>query len=243
MPMRAIDDTILGMSKKLKMSVVIPAYNEEQAIEACLQSLAAQTRPADEIIVVDNNSTDKTAEIAARYARVVTETKQGIGPARTRGFDEATGDVVLRIDSDAVAANDWIAVYEKAFAEDDELIAASGMPLSRIALRGAPLGWLGYIPAFFASIDRNYARKTVALFGFNCAIRKSAWVENRAAIVARDLERTEDTEVSLILGAAGKTKYVPEAKTYFLLDDMSPIKFTRYLIADMQAARYHKRKK
>ena len=112
--------------------------------------------------------------------------------------------------------------------------------MSRIALRNDPLRFLGHIPAFFAAIDRTFLRKSVALFGFNCAIRKTAWVENRSEIVARDHVRTEDTEVSLVLHAAGKTRYLPDAKAYFLLDDMSPIKFGRYLIADMQAMRYHR---
>lgn len=149
----------------------------------------------------------------------------------------------MRIDSDAVADRNLLAVYEEAFVADDTLLAASGKPMSRIALRNDPLRWLGHIPAFFAALDRKFFRKSVALFGFNCAIRKSAWLANRDAIVARDVVRTEDTEVSLILHAAGKTRYLPEAKAYFLLDDMSPLKFARYLISDMQSMRYHRRRK
>lgn len=230
------------MDKQLKLSVIIPAYNEEATIERCLQSIQHQTRQADEIIVVDNNSTDKTAELAARYGRVVTEQKQGIGPTRTRGFDEATGDIIVRLDSDTIADSNLLAVYEKAFLADETLLAASGKPMSQIALSHSPLRLLGYIPAFFATLDRKFLRKSVALFGFNCAIRKTAWTANRSAIIARDGMRTEDTEVSLILHAAGKTQYLPDAKAYFQLDDMSPVKFARYLIADMQAMRYHRSK-
>ncbi len=230
------------MNKQLKLSVVIPAYNEEDSIERCLRSIQNQSRPADEIVVVDNNSTDSTTEIAAKYARVVTEVEQGIAPARTRAFDEASGDVIIRVDADTLADSNLLAVYEKAFLSDQSLLAASGKPLSQIALRHDPLKWLGHVPAFFAMLDRKFFRKSVALFGFNCAIRKSAWLEHRDAIVARNATRTEDTEVSLILHAAGKTVYLKDAKAYFRLDDMSPVKLARYLIADMQAIRHHRRR-
>lgn len=225
----------------MKISVVIPAYNEAAVIEKCLQSIISQTRPADEIIVVDNNSTDNTAEIASRYARVVKETKQGIGPTRTRGFDEATGDLIVRIDADTLAAPDLLAVYERAFLEDKDLIAATGKPLTQFAMRRDPLRYFGHMPALLASIDRKYVRKSVALMGFNCAIRKSAWVENRAAIVARDHVRTEDTEVSFVMNKAGKTKYIKEAIAYFQFDDMSPLKVAKYLYSDFQSILYHRK--
>ncbi len=78
-----------GMFYKLKpiISVVIPAYNEENYIEACLKSLRNQkTNVPYEIVVCDNNSTDRTVEIAKKYAdKVVYERRQGIGYARNKG--------------------------------------------------------------------------------------------------------------------------------------------------------------
>ncbi len=65
----------------MKISVVVPAYNEEAVIERCLNALVNQIVPVDEILVVDNNSTDRTAEIAEKYreygVRVIRETVQG----------------------------------------------------------------------------------------------------------------------------------------------------------------------
>lgn len=223
--------------------MVIPAYNEADSIEECLQSLVRQTRPADEIIVVDNNSTDTTAKIAARYARVVREPKQGIAPTRTRGFDEAKSDIIVRIDADTVAAETWLEVYEAAFSADSQLIAAGGRPLSRIALRRSILRWLGYVPALLAWIDRVWIKKIVVLYGFNFAVRRSAWLENRDAIAARDSVRNEDIEVSYILNRAGKVAYLSEAEAYFTVDDMSPIKFTKYLMADMKSMRHYRRRR
>ena len=107
----------------MKISVVVPAYNEEAVIERCLNALVNQIVPVDEILVVDNNSTDRTAEIAEKYreygVRVIRETVQGLIPARNRGFDEATGDILGRIDADTVVEPDWSQRLAEAFADPD----------------------------------------------------------------------------------------------------------------------------
>jgi len=82
----------------MKISVIIPCYNEEKTIEKVIKNI-----PKDvfEIIVVDNNSTDKTAEFAKREgAKVVKEKKQGYGYALQRGFKEAKGDIIVTLDGD-----------------------------------------------------------------------------------------------------------------------------------------------
>ncbi|MGH7240874.1 MAG: glycosyltransferase family 2 protein, partial [Candidatus Saccharimonadales bacterium] len=64
----------------VRISLVIPAYNEESHLADCLEAALAQTMPFYEIIVVDNASTDGTAQVAARYegVRVVREAQRGI---------------------------------------------------------------------------------------------------------------------------------------------------------------------
>ncbi len=89
----------------MKLSAIVPAYNEEKTIGGCLDSLLDQTRPFDETVVVDNASTDRTAEVVADYAtrsptvRIVAEPAPGIFHARRAGFDAATGDVLARTDA------------------------------------------------------------------------------------------------------------------------------------------------
>jgi glycosyltransferase involved in cell wall biosynthesis len=82
------------------VSVVFPAYNEEDGIAQAVQSFKALDE-VDEVVVVDNNSRDRTAELAeAAGGRVVTETKQGYGHALQRGLAEATGDLVVMAEPD-----------------------------------------------------------------------------------------------------------------------------------------------
>ncbi len=89
-----------------KISIIVPAYNRERYIAKCLDSLLAQTYKDYEIIVVDNNSEDRTAVIADEYARqnpkitVIPCKKQGVSCARNAGMKAATGDFISFIDSD-----------------------------------------------------------------------------------------------------------------------------------------------
>jgi glycosyltransferase involved in cell wall biosynthesis len=98
------------LKKALAISIVIPAYNEEDHLEACLDCIAAQSVVPDEVIVVDNNSTDATAAIARRYpfVRLVKEPKQGKEYARNAGFNAARGRIIGRIDADTHLPKNWV---------------------------------------------------------------------------------------------------------------------------------------
>lgn len=88
------------MYKHLRISLVIPCYNEEKGIAAVLEDVP---EIVDEVVVVDNNSTDRTAEIALKMgARVVSEKKQGYGAAYKKGFSEASGDIIATLDADGM---------------------------------------------------------------------------------------------------------------------------------------------
>src|SRR5262252_8788851 len=86
------------MYRDLKLSVVIPCYNEQDGIREVIGRLPASV---DEIVVVDNNCTDRTAEVASSLgARVVPESVKGYGAAYKAGLGAATGDVVITMDGD-----------------------------------------------------------------------------------------------------------------------------------------------
>jgi glycosyltransferase involved in cell wall biosynthesis len=86
------------MYKGQKITVIIPCLNEEEAIPLVLRDVPEFV---DEVLVVDNNSTDRTAEVATGLgAKVVTEKLPGYGRAYKRGFKVATGDIIITLDGD-----------------------------------------------------------------------------------------------------------------------------------------------
>jgi glycosyltransferase involved in cell wall biosynthesis len=92
---------------RFSVSVVIPTYNRAQYIAEAVESALDQTRPADEIIVVDDGSTDDTAQVLARFCepvRVVCQENRGRSAARNRGLEEARGDAIVFLDSDDLLA-------------------------------------------------------------------------------------------------------------------------------------------
>lgn len=96
----------------MDISVVVPFHNTEAYIEACINALLSQRYPQDgyEIIMVDNNSTDRTAEIVGRYPqiRLLSEAKAGSYAARNRGVAESRGTIIAFTDSDCSPNEDWL---------------------------------------------------------------------------------------------------------------------------------------
>ncbi|MEI8249283.1 MAG: glycosyltransferase family A protein [Candidatus Taylorbacteria bacterium] len=104
------------MNSPLKVSLCIPAYNEEKIIAECLKYVKESGGDFFEILVINNASTDRTAEIAASIpgVRVVYEEKKGLVMARQRAYLEAKGDVLAFVDADTRMPRGW---YEKIVAE------------------------------------------------------------------------------------------------------------------------------
>lgn len=106
-----------------RVSVVVPVFNGEATIEACVASLLSQEHlsSAPEIIVVDNGSTDGTDRILRSFesVRVLREAIRGSAAARNTGVRAATGSVVAFIDADAAAERDWLAALLGALREPD----------------------------------------------------------------------------------------------------------------------------
>ena len=93
------------------VSVIIPAYNEENTIESCLNSLLNQTigKESYEVIVVDDGSTDSTSEIIKRYpVKLFRQGNSGPATARNLGAKNSSGEIILFTDADCVAEPNWI---------------------------------------------------------------------------------------------------------------------------------------
>ena len=85
------------------VSVIIPAYNHEAYLAETIQSVLAQTCPSDEIIIVDDGSTDRTADVARSHGkpvRCICQENQGLGGCRNTGLKEARGSLIALLDSD-----------------------------------------------------------------------------------------------------------------------------------------------
>ena len=113
-----------------KVSVVIPAYNEEKYIEKTLQAVLAQDYPNFEVIVVDNGSTDRTSEIVKKYLnpklKIVEEPSIGITFARQRGLVESTGEIVAQLDADCIPEPWWISRGVNFLIKKDNAVSISG---------------------------------------------------------------------------------------------------------------------
>ena len=112
----------------MSISVIVCAHNEARYLPACLYSLLAQTRRPDEILVVNNASTDETRAVALQipHVRVVDEPRKGLVIAREAGRLASTGDVLVYVDADCRAPLTWLARIEARFAADPSLLALSG---------------------------------------------------------------------------------------------------------------------
>lgn len=110
----------------MRVSVVIPTYNVEEYIAETLESVLAQSRPPDEIIVVDDASTDATREVVRRYPVTLLEQAENRGScaARNRAIQAASGDVIATIDGDDLWAPDHLGVLTGMLERHPEAVAA-----------------------------------------------------------------------------------------------------------------------
>lgn len=96
----------------LKVSVIIPVYNDNQSLKICLQALAQQTYPKEsyEIIVVDNNSQEHVSDVTCAFeqVRLVHESQPGSYIARNQGLSVATGDIIAFTDADCIPTPQWL---------------------------------------------------------------------------------------------------------------------------------------
>ncbi len=155
----------------LKVSIIIPAYNEEENIEKTLKSLLNQTYKNFEIIVVDNNSKDKTKEIASKYANTITETKQGYIHAVKRGVNETNGDVLTICDADSIYPSKWLEKTLKPF-NNNHIVAVYGT--AKFYDAGKFMAFVSLISySLFLIVSKIFGLDNTA--GFNFLFRRDAY--------------------------------------------------------------------
>ena len=182
------------------ISVVIPAKDDADLLERCLRALAQQSRRADEIIVVDNDSSDDTADRARRLgATVISEIRPGIPAASAAGYDHAAGDIIARLDADCIPAVDWLRRIETAFSDEPDTVAVTnGARFIDGPRHLRALAATLYLGAYFGTVSAALGH--VPLFGSNFAMRRSGWEAVRLEVHRHDAMVHDDMDLSFHLG-------------------------------------------
>lgn len=188
------------MKKALTLSIVIPVYNEEHHLKACLDAIAAQTVMPDEVIVVDNNSTDRSPQVAKRYpfVTVLKESKQGVGYARTRGFNAVKSDIIGRIDADSIIPPNWVEYAVKYIQEHPDQLLTGGGYFYDLSLPRF-FGW--YMEQIAFRVNRMIMGHYLA-WGSNTAFRKQIWDGVKDGL-HNDPEIHEDIDLAIHLHQNG----------------------------------------
>lgn len=188
--------------KSLSITVVVPAYNEELHLVACLDSLACQSLKPDRVIVVDNNSTDKTAEIAGRYpfVTIIKEARQGRAYARNAGYNAVTTDIIARTDADMVLPPDWVEHIHRFYADPahQSYVWTSVGDFTNVRLRtysNSVLRW------FCFTLNRGMLGHNM-LWGSSTALLRSQWQTVSSSMCLADTIH-EDLDLSIHLAARG----------------------------------------
>lgn len=199
------------------VAVVIPCRDDAVFLEACLSALAAQTHPADRIIVVDNGSSDDSAEVARRFgAEVFQEPLVGIWPAAAHGYDEAAApsgsagpvDIIARLDADSRPHPDWIARLVRAFVADPALGALTGAAEFYGASRLVNyLGEKWYIGGMYFWVTPWLGHPPV--FGSNFAMRRGLWLRVREDVDRQNGGIHDDLDLSIRLRPGDGVRYDP----------------------------------
>lgn len=194
----------------MKVSVVIPVFNEEKYISLCLDSLKSQEVKPDEIIVVDNNCTDKTVEIAKRYkVRIIKEKRQGIIFARNCGFNAARFDIIGRCDADTILPKNWIKKIKENF-KKNKIDALSCL----VAFQDLWLlkNNLFFPQAYFKTM--NWLLGHQVLVGPGMALTKKIWRKVKNEVCLDDKKVHEDIDLAIHIARYGKIKLDPTLIVY-----------------------------
>lgn len=226
------------------LSLVIPAYNEADTIGSLLTSLQTELDHIEEIIVVDNASTDETADIVEGFRpsipqlKMISEKRRGVVAARNAGFDLATGDIIGRLDADARAKPGWAKATRTFFDNADKSIGAGTGFFDQYDM---PLQFLHkklLCKAFDHALKND--GNVHSLFGANMAVRAETWKEIRPLLLEQD-GIFDDLDITLCVKEVGKRSvvipdmHISASGRRMLSDTKTYAKFTAYMPATLEA--------
>lgn len=191
------------------ITVVIPVKDDGAELARCLRALHSQSRQVDEIIVVDNRSTDHSADVARAAGATVIECREpGIPAASSSGYDRASGDLILRLDADCVPSVSWVQDIVHALATHRDVGVVTGgahfidgPPALRKSLAAGYL--LGYVVATAPALGH------LPLFGSNLGMRREVWDAQRSTVHRHDPDIHDDLDLAFHLGERYRIRYLP----------------------------------
>jgi cellulose synthase/poly-beta-1,6-N-acetylglucosamine synthase-like glycosyltransferase len=213
--------------KTKSLSIIIPTFNGASRVGKCLAALVPQTEGRDaEILVVNDGSTDNTADVVAGYSdfkvRLISQANAGPAAARNRGALEARGSILLFTDDDCVPMPDWLDAMAKPF-EDPEVVGVRGVyrtSQKRLAARFVQIEYE----------DRYRLMRGLRCIDFidtySAGFRRDRFLEMTGYDTSFPVACAEDIELSYRMSARGwKMKFAPAAIVYH----SHPDTFSRYL--------------
>ncbi len=218
----------------MRLSFVVPAYNEEAYLPACLESILSQIDPSTsglpagscEIIVVNNASTDRTREVALRYPGVIVvdEPRKGLTFARQAGFAAGSGSLVANVDSDSRLPQGWVAHVVRTFDQAEAAFAAKPENHRALAAFSGPLVYYDLTPrqrrlvnVFYMTAWMTYAINRY-LLRVGSMVQGGNFVVSRAALESIGGFNTqisfygEDTDIARRLNAVGEVRFTFDLK-------------------------------
>ena len=212
------------------VSVVIPALDEEKYIGRVIKCLKDQDYPQDkiEIIVVDNGSVDKTAEVSEKLGAKVLKLKQrGVSLARQKGSEIAKGDIISGVDADVVLPKNWITEMVSVLS-DNEVVGVTG--IIRAHSKSLWIQFL-YIISFEFYFLVSFVTRHVYFSGMNFGVKRDAFFKSGGFNI--DLKAGEDLDLSLKVAKFGKLLFSRKVVVYSSTRRMKEGAFTsfwRYIV-------------
>ena len=213
------------------VSILIPAYNAEKWIAETLQSALSQTWQRKEIIVIDDGSTDQTAEVARRFAseevKIVSTSNQGLCGAVNHAYRLCQGDYIQELDADDLLSPDKIEQQLAALREDD----------SKRILLSSPWAHFHYRPRrahFIATSlwsDLSPVEWLLRKMSENLHMQNATWLVSRELAEAagpwdEGLHYDQDGEYfARVVMASQGTRFVPQGRVYYRVSGANRISY------------------
>lgn len=203
------------------ISIIIPTYQHASTLVRCLDSIFAQSRAADEIIVVDDGSTDDTQEVLKEFQHrrglgippitIINQENQGAPAARNHGFKKTTGSLVLFCDADVEMRPEMLAELEQALKTH---------PDASYAYSGFQWGW-----------------KTFTSFPFDAARLKQMNYIHTSALIRREkfpmfdtsLKRFQDWDLWLTMLEQGSKGTYVDKSLFLVIQEDRPERMSNWL--------------